>query len=202
MSDVHDVLTIDDARRGLNLAPHDAGVDDLELARLVTAASRMLDERCGPIIARDLIADVDGGGRYVRVVAPVLSVTSVTEWPDGVTVVEEDRDAPTGTDWRLGPWGLLERRAWGRRSVWASEVHVVYRAGRAEDLTEVDARFVTAAQIIVAHLWRAERGAATQTWGGAESWPGGVTATGVPTFGMPRAALDIVAGEIRPVGVG
>lgn len=202
MADAWDVITVDQARAGLNLKPADAGVDSGELGRLVTVASRMIDDRCGPVVTRAATVEAEGGGRFVWLPGPVSAVGSVIEWPSGITITEEDRDAPTANDWRLGDWGRLERRAGGAPAVWDTEVTVEYTAGRFATTGDVDGRFVAACQMVVAHLWRAERGAGVQTWGATDGWsPGGVTATGVPTFGMPRAVLDILGSEVRPPAV-
>ncbi len=196
-----DVITVDQARAGLGLNPSDDGVDSAELARLVSAASAILDDRCGPVIQRQVTVDVDGGTRYLFLAPPVASVTSVTEWPAGTAVTGEVRGAETSDDFRLGAWGRLERRSAGSPATWADGVVIAYTAGRFPDVASVSAKFVAACQIIVSHLWRAERGAASQTFGAYDQWPAGITATGVPTFGVPRAALDLLAGELLPPAV-
>lgn len=197
----HDVITVDQARAALNLDPSDAGVDSGELARLVSAASAILDDLCGPIVERSVTADVDGGQRWLFLDGPISAVVSVTEWPAGTAVTGEVRGAETVDDFRLGAWGRLERRSAGSPATWADGVTVTYTAGRFPDTASVAPRFAAACQILVAHLWRSERGAASQTWGAYDQWPAGVTASGVPTFGVPRAVRDLLAGELLPPAV-
>ena len=63
---------------------------------------------------------------------------------------------------------------------------------RSASTAAVDVKFKQAAQLILTHEWRAEKGASTDTFG--------ALATGIPSFAMPNAAKEQLRREYRPPG--
>lgn len=208
MSDPRDVLSIEEARAGLLLERGDVETaDEIVLAGLITAASARLDELCGPIVARPVTDRLAGGDDTVWVSRPpILTITTITErQADGTSTVVApiDWDAPAEAEFEvdstLPALGRIWRRTYGAPTFWRcgpAGVTVSYSAGRCADTAHVDERFRRAAQMMVAHLWRAERGVGSAVWG-AES-PHGIGPTGVPTFAVPRAAVELLGAELLP----
>lgn len=201
-ADLLDVLSIADARDevgiGVGVATYDA-----KLEPLVTAISRRLDSVCGPIVNRTLTDELYTGGRSSIWLKnrPVSSVTTVTEYT-GTTaqiLTAETNAAKTANNYLLDDTrtGRLLRRMSGCDTCFPTgrrNVAVTYVAGRAATTSVVDRRFAEAARICLKHLWRAENSVGTVTFGPAN--PLEPFIPGVPTFAIPRAALELIADDL------
>ncbi len=142
--------------------------DDEFIGVWVPAISRRVDELCGPVVVRTVTDERhDGGGRLVRLrYSPASSVTTVTEYCDGVaTVLSAEQDATLPDDGylaeTLGPTTFVHRRCSGiayRFPHGLQNVKVTYEAGRYATTAVVDPKFKMAAGAILRRLWSREAG--------------------------------------------
>lgn len=207
-----DLVTLEEAKPGLNIAATDTS-DDAELALIITAVSQRFRELCGPIINTTYTDEVyDGGdgsivlrnaGYHRSVTTTVsavkeydstgalttLSAESATSKPADAWVVGSERNVV----WRRGSGG------YGRFTSGVGNILVTYVSGRAADTAAVPARFKQAAIITINHIFSslgANNLAARQAIDGSTSF-------GIPSFSIPKAALDLIRDElVAPIGVG
>lgn len=170
MADTLDVLSLTDAKAAISMSASNTA-HDAELARHITAISRILDDVVGPIVRRT-ITDEEHVGRRRTVQLrrwPVYSVTSVEEDDRGtVTVLSAAAFGSTTDGYRARKLdrdptllsGVLHRRRYGRDALWADEVQVTYVAGRYATTAAVDARFAEACASVLRRIWKREAG----TW--------------------------------------
>lgn len=171
MADALDILTPDEAKRAINKDVASDDQDDV-LARHVTAISRLMDNRCGSIVQRQIDDEVHPGGTptiilYHRPVSELVieesmwgTVTTLTEATFGSTV--DGYLAPT---WPADPAllsGALRRWRYGCDDRWG-QTRVSYLAGRFVDTESVDARFKDAAAAVLRRLWKREAGSWAQS---------------------------------------
>ena len=197
MADTLDLLTLDEAKRAINLPLADT-THDTELAGYITAVSRRIDAMCGPVVIRDVDDEVhDGGlGMVFPRFTPVATITSVVEHASttATTLTAETNATKTANDYTVALDGyVVYRRASGSDSTFPegrSNVVISYTAGRYADTASVDPLFKQAASVFLAHLWRFEQGQGSATFGAFEE------GLGIPTFGTPNAVRDLLAGEL------
>lgn len=194
-----------EAKLALNIQSGDTA-QDTELAAYITAVSRRLDELCGAIVKRTITAEEYPGGTgsiYLRW-APVspnatTTITSVSEYSSGTAtaLAAETLTVSTGYDFRFdATQGTLTRRSsWGDSTFGSQRVVVTYAAGRYAATANVDPKFKTAAAIMLAQLWRKEQGVGGSATFGVQS------ESGVPTFSVPNAVLELLGDELRPPAV-
>lgn len=205
-----DVITLAEAKAGLNIAT--AVTDfDTELASYITAASRLLDKECGPVVKRSVTETRDGpeyGASYMMASiwlqqAPVYAITSIVEYDQttATTLTVESHTSKTANDYLVDlTSGRLRRRRSGipwHFPIGPGNVVVVYDAGRYLDTASVDAKFKQAAALIVANLWRREQGGGNSTFGAFPDPLAGIT-----TFFVPNAVKEVLADEFRGPLVG
>lgn len=166
MAEATDVITLADAKAELRL--EHARFDE-DLALLISAVSQRLDELCGPVIIRT-VTDTLSGYRPLLLLtaAPVVSITSVTEYAGTTPTVltSQTNVAQTANDYLL-LGESLERTSYGYRVPWAwgaSNIVVVYQAGRFATTADVSAKFRKAARLLVRHWWAHEARPGTQTF--------------------------------------
>lgn len=169
MADTLDVLTLAEGRLAVN-AKADSTQHDETLRRHITAISRLLDDRCGPIVQRTITAELHRGGRCEVFLKrwPVVSVSLVRQASGGtITTVSAVAFGGTGDGYRVDlALGQLTRLGGGYSSAWPagdSAVEVTYVAGRHATTSVVDARFKDAASAILRRLWKREAGAWAQS---------------------------------------
>lgn len=206
MSDVLDILTLNEGKDELGI-PTATTTYDTVLASWITAISRRLDDVCGPVVVRTIASELYSGGVCTLQLKsrPVSSITSVTEYTytTAQALTAETNTIKTAFNYLLDydRTGILRRRTAGADMIFAvgrRNIEVTYVAGRAASTAAVDARFKQAARICLKHLWRAENSAGTVTYGatsGLEAFE-----PSVPTFAIPRAALELVADELIGAG--
>lgn len=164
MSDTLDVLTLPEGRDAIN-AKADNVEQDVRLARHITAISRLLDDRCGPVVQRTVTGELHGGcGPVLLKLWPVVSVDLVNEAAGStITTVLPVSFGDTFAGYRVDlERGMLTRSG----SSWpdgADTVEVTYVAGRYEDTASVDPKFKDAAAAILRRLWKREAGAWAQS---------------------------------------
>lgn len=194
-----DLLTLAEAKAAINQPSGDTS-QDTEIAAWVTAVSLQLDKLCGPIVNRTVTSEShDGGGHTLYLKQrPVASVTEVKEFSGttATTLTAESTSSQPGTAYLLETAkGVLRRRSGGGDASYPrgrQNVVVTYTAGRGyTDSSSVDERFKTGARLLLAHLWRREQGAGTETFGSVPAFPG------VPGFGLPNVVRDLLAEDIQ-----
>ena len=203
MADTLDILTLDEAKRALNIPLADTSFDT-EVASYVTAVSQRLDDLCGPVVNRTITAEThDGGGEYIFPnYTPVASVTTVTQYLSGTATVlaAEDFDTSTTNDYLLTGVGthaaMIRRRSSWSDSVFPAgraNVLITYVAGRFATTAAVSPKFKQGAAKMLSVMWKGDQGAGTVTFGAPETED-----LGIIGFAIPRAVLELLAEEIRP----
>lgn len=158
-----DILTEGEALTAINVTTLPAS-QLTELATRISAVSQAIDAYCGPVVARTVTEVHDGGYSSVWLrEAPVLSITSVTEF-DGTTSTVLADESAFGTVGGSSGFALaadrhsIERRSSG--SVYGfpagGQVQVVYSAGRFADTAAVTAKWKEAASDILRRVWKRE----------------------------------------------
>lgn len=195
-----DILTAAEARAAINLDVTDTSMDT-DLAVFNSAVSVRLDALCGPIVARTVTSEKHSGGNsYIGLKkSPVLSVTTVTEYVNTTSTTltaETNASKPTAGYIFDDYTGFIFRRTANTDTTFASgrnNIEVTYSAGRYATTATVAAHFKLAAQIMLAHVWRVERGGGNQTYGD-------VAIIG-SSFAVPNRVLEILADELLPPAV-
>jgi hypothetical protein len=174
VADTLDVLSISEAKDAINLEQANVDHDD-EIARQVTAVSRIFDATVGPVVQRTITDELhDGGGCEVNLrFWPASSVTTVTEYSSGsaqVLVAETVSSLPANgylaESYTRAPSllsGRLIRRSSGSDYPFPTgrrNVKVTYVAGRYATTAVVDARFKECAASVLRRLWKRE----AETW--------------------------------------
>lgn len=205
MSDPLDLITLAEAHSAL---PGITGTgSDTELAAYITAASRRLDELCGPVVIRTLTGERYDFLTYLdrRIYlrnAPATrtsatTITTVTEYSSGTATVlsAETLTSSTGNDYRFDAnTGILYRQSNFTPTFFAPTVVVDYKPGRYADTSSVDAKFKKAATMMVSMLWRREEGQTSQVFaGGFEP----ETIQPGATYAVPNAVKELLADELR-----
>lgn len=175
MADVLDLVTLDEAKRAINMGTTTDDQDDV-LARHITAVSRLMDELVGPGVARTVTAEThDGDGCDVWLRRfPVASITTVREAMGGtISTLTAVPFGGTGDGYRAVTWrndpallsARLRRVVGGMRWPWSpgpETVEVTYEAGRFEDTEAADARFKDTCGAVLRRLWKREAGSWAQ----------------------------------------
>lgn len=180
-----DIIQLADAKAQLNIT---TTAHDTMLQGMISAASRMWVNRCGPVQPAATTFDewYDGGNsRIVVRNSPIVAITKIEEAIGAVTYTLNLQTLEPGGD--LGAWGYsvdnatgqLTRRAAGVAMPFTpgiKNVHVVYTGGYStipEDIT-------LAVTLLVQHFWETTRGAGRRPGQGTDdqwtpqlgySWP-------------------------------
>lgn len=207
-----DVLTLDEAKKALNLTGSGTK-HDLELPGFITAASKRLDNLIGPVVQRVVVGELHDGGAeniYLRFY-PVVSVQTVTEFKVGeagaVLPAETNASRPDEA-YQTHPYfmgggllsGKLTRRSSGgvfpscRRARWergSRNVEVSYTAGRFDVTANVDPLYKQGAALILQNMWRSQQ----DSTGGVGQFD--VPQSSFPRFAVPRAVTELFVDEIQ-----
>lgn len=147
------------------------------LQRMMLAASSLCEHNTRVWRRQTLSATRDGGNGFVRLQAPVISVTTVTE--DGIAVDSSG-------------WILDSERGWLRRGTsmlqlcWApgrQNIVITYVAGAAGGVVPPDVR--QGVLMLVEHMWNTQRGGTGLPRVGDADW------TLPPGFTIPNAVLEL-----------
>ncbi|MCI2421506.1 hypothetical protein MOQ72_29135 [Saccharopolyspora sp. K220] len=168
--------------------------------------SQRLDRLVGPVVVRTVTEEAhDGGHSEVFLeLFPVRSITAVVEFADGTAVplaaeTHTDRPAAAYLAGRYKPdRSLMSQRLWrrsgGADAVFAagrSNIVVSYEAGRFDSTDDVAQKYKNAAELILINLWRSQQ----DSVGAVSEYD--VPASSFPAFAVPRAARDMLLGEIQ-----
>ena len=177
------LVSLAEARKQCRLA---ATSDDPDVQRFALVASDICERRTQVWRRRPVTATLDGGRPFLRLLAPVASVTSVTE--DGVTIASSGLVLDAGKGWLHRG---TTRAAWcwgpGRQNI-----VVQYVAGGVVDIPHAIRQGVL---LQVQHLWDSQRGGSglpRQSGADFEIDP----RTG---FTIPNAVLEHWAPHIPPM---
>lgn len=211
MADTLDVLGFEEASAALAIGGSDTH-KTADLARVITAASRRLDEAIGPVVQRTITSEIhDGGSSSIELNhGPVASISTVVEYQGStaVTITAESAgfrpsDGYYAERYKPNPAlmsGVLVRRVSGNTGEWscgAGNVLVTYTAGRSVSTGAVDDRYKEAAILIVRNLWRPYQNGIGQL----DEYD--VPVSTFPTFGLPNAVKDLLREELQTsVGFG
>lgn len=210
MADTLDVISLTAAKVALNI--DDDNTDyDAELARQITAVSRVMDEIVGPVVVRTITTEEHLGNRGIIALRrrPVTSITTVREVLYGAAQTVSavafggSSDGYRALKWERNPSllsGLLRRRRYGCHAPWGDEVEVTYVAGRYANTAAVDARFVEAAAGVLRRLWKREAG----TWAQSASVFADLDASpGSPFFRAVEPVIrELIGDEVQTDLVG
>ncbi|WP_141692860.1 head-tail connector protein [Leifsonia xyli] len=169
-----DIIQLDDAKAQLNIVTN---THDKMLQSMISAASRMWVNRCGPVNTQTFDEWYDGGNpRIIVRNSPIVTITRVEEVIGAVTYTLNLQTLQPGGD--LSAWGYsventigqLTRRAAGIAMPFTpgiNNVHVAYTAG----YTAIPEDIALAVTLLVQHLWETTRGAGRRPGqGGDDQW--------------------------------
>jgi hypothetical protein len=197
-----DLLTLDEAKAALNIAPSNTDFD-AELGAYVSAISDRIDDYCGPVVKRPIAGEAhDGGDGFVFLdVTPVVSVGQVVEWSNGAGTVLAAETLSVAGDYVLidGPTHnakLLRRGGWSGRWFATGRANVVvdYIAGRFDSTAAVSPKFKQAAAKTLSWLWKGDQGAGSATFGAPAE---GTSLFGLG-FALPNVVVELLAYERKP----
>jgi hypothetical protein len=168
VADTLDVVTLAVTKAALGIADATT-THDVELARMITAVSRVMDDVVGPIVVRTVTTEQHRGGmptiRLRR--RPVTTVTTVREVtaPGSIATLSAVAWGAAGDGYEAPAFvrnpsllsGALHRAVGGYNVCWKA-AEVTYQAGRYANTAAVDARFAEAATEVLRRLWRRETG--------------------------------------------
>lgn len=199
MADPLDLLTFEAAQEAINQSSDVTDNDD-EIARQITAVSRIVDSYCGPVVIRTIEDEIhDACGPVFLRKTPVSSVTQVRVAEGSIVTLSAVAFGGTGAGYSLDPTTyMLERRSGSTPISWGGQVEVTYEAGRFEDTESVDSRFAECAASILRRLWKREAGAWSQS---SAVWEGLDQSVGTGFFRVAKPIIDeMLWDELLPPG--
>ncbi|WP_433415036.1 hypothetical protein ACQP1V_36270 [Microtetraspora malaysiensis] len=182
-----DFITVAELKMHLNKSSS-VTVDDVELARFVSAACRIVVDRVGHV--SPVAAVTDRSVRHDQLVLehrPVVSITSVVKLPGGEAVPAADELAGTN-GWSLtSPEGVLSVAGMSGR------LRVSYMAGR----DPIPGRITMAALELAAHLWRGSQ--LNQAGGRPALGDSDALSASVRPYALPYRVIELLG--LKPAGV-
>ncbi len=179
-----DILSLSEAKAALNI-PIATTDFDVELAQVISQASRFVDSIDGAVVMRTLTETVRNprGASIILDTYPVV-VSTVVEYSGGTASTLTAESVTTAGGFTFdADTGVLHRRSSWYATGFAGETLVVtYTAGRYVNTAAVDALYKGAAVAALIHFWQvrgANSGAAT--FGGE----------GAPFGGVPYSTMQL-----------
>ncbi len=174
------LVSLDDAKRQLNIT---SDTEDAELAEMIRAVTAVVERHTGAVLRRTVVEQHAGGYALALRQLPVVAVTSIAGLGvGGLDVAPGD----VLVDGLSGVVCAVDGR-------WiAGPVLVTYTAGQAM----VPPNVRLAALIILQHLWETQRGGSRDTrftGGGDETWNPGMG------FAIPRRALELLGDQVSGI---
>lgn len=198
IADPVDVLTQAEARASVGYVGVDR--DDI-LSMAVTALSRMMDGKFGPVVRRTITDEIrNGWSEQIKTLyAPVFSFTIVEHAEQAVTqtlTLQTFGTAATAATFQAEPWQTSSGVYSGRITLssggsFHQQVRLTYVAGRYLDTASVDRRFKQGAALALKNLWRAYEDSLTQVNEFTTPFQS------FPAFGLPKAVIDLLRDEVR-----
>lgn len=176
------LLTLEDAKAQLNIT---GTANDTELQAYVASVVPVIEHFVGPVEAREVQENHDGGGVLVLRQTPVISVTTVVPLYGGSAIDVEGLvvDGDTG-----------EVRRASRASFPASRV--TYQAGR----SSIPPTINLAARMLVQHLWRTQTATRGPVIAGGDDYSVSEVIPGLG-YAVPHRVLELLEPWRLPPGV-
>lgn len=173
------IVSLADAKRHLNIPLGDSTSDE-ELRGFIEAATPVVEDVVGPVVARAYTEVHASGSLLVLGYSPVITLTSlVPVLTNGTTYEVADMDVDSEV-------GVVRRLDGGR---FCGPIRVVYRAGR----VIVPANISQGAKEVIRHMWDTQRGHSGARPGfGEEEFV--TTGSG---FTVPRRVMELLAPHKR-----
>jgi len=199
------IISLAEARAGLGLAQANT-VKDEDLRTYIAAATPVIEDIVGPVLRTTRVETFDGGAPTIALSwHPIISVGNVIESFGSntqFTLTLQDVFAGSGLDAYgytvdLGE-GVLVRRSLGVASLFAGgvrNVQVTYVSGR----TAIGGNILLATRRLIRHLWQSEQQGFRPAMSGSPDKSVGHTPSG---FAVPKAVLELCAGDTRVPGIG
>lgn len=178
-------------------APAPSATDDTLLQSMLDAATPVIERLTGPMTSTSFTESHDGEDcEVVLYKYPVLTITTCTEYRGSAAtanVLTESTAANPIDGFQLEKetGTLIRVFAGGYPRTWwpgSRNIVVVYTAGRAS----VPENVKEATKELVAHWWKRRKGGSGRFAGAGAEGGAGIF---VPTYGVPNAVKEILAGE-------
>lgn len=190
------ILSDTEARRALGIGPTDGTKTDLMQAANL-AVTRVLEDRCGPVVYGTVTAEAhDGGGnRFYLRSYPVVSIVSLVEYDNttaSTLTAESNTSKPTAAYYlNTVNGGVTRRESNGDARFPSGRGNVVctYVAGRYATQGSIAGAWKEAAAVTLVNAWQVYQDSVQQT--GEFEYP----QARFPTFGVPKHARELLASE-------
>ena len=183
MAIVNGLITLDAAKVSLGI-PSSSQTNDADIEKYIEAATPVIENITGPLIAASKVFTVDGGGSAVVVGSRFNTVTSVVE--SGVAITDYVADGPAGIVYS-GTADGGTTFAPGLRNV-----VVTVTVGSAT----IPPNIVLAARELVRHWWQLGRQGNRPAFGNE-----GIAEIDVPSgFAVPRRVIELCEPNRRTAG--
>lgn len=198
------LLPLADARTAIGL-PTSNTTQDEALRTVMAGATPVMEDLIGPCVSSSRTETYDGGRTTIALLySPVLSVTSIIEAAGSNyvrTLTAQNIFSGSGSGDAYGYQidlnsGVITRLASGvpiRFLGGVRNVQVVYVTGRV-----LKGNQILAARRLIRHLWQTEQQGFRPQMGAPDTTMG-TTPSG---FAVPRAVIELCAGDTRPPGIG
>jgi len=188
-ADIGALISLARAKDALNIT---GTRDDEELRRALATASRMIENRCGPVLRKTVAEKITVSGYSTELLAlrytPVLSIVSVAGAPPASPVLYGPGDLD------VEPESGVVRLAWG--GCWPKGRHTItYTVGRAV----IPDPMQTATEVLLDHLWKTQRGWATAPTMRGEPAPGSSESTYPAGFLWPNRASELLEPYVQVI---
>lgn len=193
-----DLLSLDEALEAINMVGSGATHGE-QIAQWVSAVSEVVDDKCGPVVIREIEDEViyPRGGLLFPLYQPLVEVSEISEYVSGVATELTLEEVSASGDYLVRS-GLIERRSGFSPVPWRGPAVVSYTAGRFASTEEVSAKFKTAAGACLRRLWAREAPA----WARGGSIYAGEETGGIGFFRVIEPVLtEWLADEMRPPAV-
>jgi len=196
------LISLADAKAGLGVT---GTAKDEDIRAVVTAATPIMEDICGPLLRQTRVESYDGGASQISLLwAPIISVTGIIETYGSNyvrTLTQQDIFAGTGLD-AFGFTvdllsGIVTRRAVGTAMSFAAgkrNIQITYVSGR----TAISGNILLATRRLIRHLWSQEQQSFRPN---VFTAPDPNMTTTPAGFAVPRAVVELCADSTRAPGL-
>ena len=202
-ADPHFIISLAEARNAIGIAAANTAKDE-DLRAYIYAATPIMEDICGPILRTSVVETFDGGSDQINLLWwPLISVTSIVESYGSNyvrTLTLQDIFAVTAVD-AFGytvelKTGLVTRRVTGTASPFPRgrrNVQVAYVPGR----EVIGGNITLGTRRLVKFLWQQDQQGYRPSMGAPDT-----AMTTTPSgFAVPRAVIELCAGDVRGPGI-
>jgi hypothetical protein len=191
------IISLDDARNGLNLTNTQRASDE-ELRLYIATATYLVEDVVGPVLSQTLSEQHRGGAQKIVLDYDPASITTVKEYVGAASyTIVEVATPDLGTSYSYTRYGrILSRRFGGLPGPWLGEVWVTYKAG----VTVIPANVITGARELVSYLYSTSQQGRRPAFGqqAASDLDTAYTPSG---FAMPRRVFQLLEPSAQPSGM-